>query len=400
MQIPRSQDELRAIVESRAPESLNREYKRSISLTAAHRKELSKDVSSFANSDGGLLIYGVEEEGHVPQRLDGGVSRSDVTRETIEQLLLANISPRVDGILISQIDGESGQSYFAIQVAQSHRAPHQDRITNKYYKRHNFVAVPMEDYELADLRGRSRLAAPLVTFDVETRHGTLFLFRISNKGELPAEAVSFDFAPQLTWLDAEGPPAIVKNGISHLPPGREYVVFYYPIPAALAADNKVCTDFTVTISYFHPTAKSRLSEVYPISLRDYLGTWPSYAPIEELGKVIEKGLGEVASELKAINRHLGEISASTTATGLRLSVSTLQALSLLAKGHDPIGKLDPQGQDGAVFQEVLGLPLDLSWRIARHFWRTRSLRGLTEVPGVSEDVIGAVRLRFSVEDEI
>jgi len=127
---------------------------------------------------------------------------------------------------------------------------------------------------------------------------------IENKGAVAAESVEFEFSPALTWLDADGPPALIQNGIEHLPPGRQYVVFYQPIPSALAADSKVCTEFTVTISYYHPTAKSRLSEVFPINLRDYLGTWAPYAPIEELGKVVEKGLKEIATELKAINRHL------------------------------------------------------------------------------------------------
>ena len=399
MNAPNSVADLQALVDSKAPESLHLEYKRSAALAASNRRELSKDVSAFANSDGGLLIYGIEEEEHNPVRLDDGVSREDISRETIEQLLIANIAPRVDGIEIRPIDKDATRSYFAIRVPKSHRSPHQDRTTNKYYKRHNFLSVAMEDYELADLRGRARLAAPLVTFDVETRHGTLFLFTIANKGEVAADGVSFEFCPTLTWLEPDGPPAIIRNGIDHLAPGREYVVFYYPIPAALAIDSKVCTEFTVTISYYHPTAKSRLSEVYPINLRDYLGTWAPYSPIEELGKVLEKGLKEVAEELKSIGRHLEGMSSATTSSGLRLSVSTLRALALLGKGADPIAKISPEGQDGALFQEVLGVPLDVAWRISRHFWRSRSIEGIDAIPGVTPELVAAVRAHFEVVDE-
>jgi len=41
--------------------------------TERNKNEISKDVSAFANSDGGTIIYGIEEEGHLPKRIDGGV---------------------------------------------------------------------------------------------------------------------------------------------------------------------------------------------------------------------------------------------------------------------------------------------------------------------------------------
>jgi hypothetical protein len=177
------------------------------------------------------------------------------------------------------------------------------------------------------------------------------------------------------------------------------VVFYNAIPAALGADSHVCTEFAVTVSYYHPLAKSRLSEVYPINLRDYLGTWPPYSPIEELSKTLEQGLKEVVKEIKSINERLDRLGSATTASGLHLSVSTLRAFNLLRQGLDPITKTSPEGRDAAFFQEVLGVPLDVGWRLARHFWRSTSVVGLLELPGVTPDLVEKLKTYFLVEGD-
>jgi hypothetical protein len=399
MDIPTTVADLKGMIERQVQESLHVDYKASKALALPARHEVSKDVSAFANSDGGLLVYRVLEQAHLPVDLDDGIANSTVSREAIEQMIVANVAPRIDGVEIRQIARDELSSYYSVSIPKSHRAPHQDRHTNKYYKRHNFISVPMEAYELADLRARSRLAAPLVAFDVETRHGVLFLFRISNKGELPAERVLFEFTPPLTWERAGDQPAIIRDGIEHLPPGREYVVFYHPIPETLATGSAVCTEFSVTVSYYHPLTKSRLSDTYPINLRDFLGTWPPYSPLEDLSKKVEEGLKEIAGQLKSTNERLDCLTAGVTATGLQLSVSTLRALNQLRLGLDPISKTTPQGREGPYFQEVLGVPVDVGWKIARHFWRSTSVKGLLDVPGITSDVVEKLRLYFLVDTD-
>ncbi len=58
-------------------ENLGLDYKRADSLgkTDGKRAEITKDVSSFANSSGGVVIYGVAEfndeaRRHLPERLE------------------------------------------------------------------------------------------------------------------------------------------------------------------------------------------------------------------------------------------------------------------------------------------------------------------------------------------
>jgi predicted HTH transcriptional regulator len=78
-------------------ESLTLDYKQSPALDKgnAERNNLSKDVSAFANSDGGKLIYGMIEDRHVPTAIDAGVDRTQITKEWLESVVKSNIHPTV-----------------------------------------------------------------------------------------------------------------------------------------------------------------------------------------------------------------------------------------------------------------------------------------------------------------
>jgi predicted HTH transcriptional regulator len=78
---------------------------------------LAKDASAFANADGGLLIYGVVEKGHIPVSVDAGVPAQERTREQIESVLLSTITPRI-GVEIVQIPITPERSAFAVSVSR------------------------------------------------------------------------------------------------------------------------------------------------------------------------------------------------------------------------------------------------------------------------------------------
>jgi predicted HTH transcriptional regulator len=73
MIFPKSIPQLDALVKNRVPENIHLEYKASAALSKAAKPEMAKDASAFANSDGGVLVYGIaEDQNHDPDRLDGG----------------------------------------------------------------------------------------------------------------------------------------------------------------------------------------------------------------------------------------------------------------------------------------------------------------------------------------
>ena len=152
------ESDLASLIQNQTKESIGLDYKRSESLQNTDRKkaELSKDVSAFANSAGGALVYGIEEDGYIPTGFDGGCDPAVTTKEWIEQIVNSTIHPRIDGVLINQVDLATvspGKVAYVIEIPQSARGPHQ-AADKRYYKRFNFESVPMEDYEIKDVMRR------------------------------------------------------------------------------------------------------------------------------------------------------------------------------------------------------------------------------------------------------
>ncbi len=154
-------DLLRLVAEA-VEENLHLDFKASPSLAkgSKERNELSKDVSAFANSAGGTLLYGVVEDRttHTAASIDAGYDPANITKEWIEQVIDTNLSPRIEGLIITPIPLVTinpGRVAYSIEIPASDRAPHMAN-DNRYYLRQNFQSVPMEDYQVRDILGRRR----------------------------------------------------------------------------------------------------------------------------------------------------------------------------------------------------------------------------------------------------
>lgn len=76
---------LQSIIDNEIEESIHIDFKRSESLskTDLAKKEISKDISAFANSDGGIIIYGIEEINHKASNfsfVDGNIFHKRMVR--------------------------------------------------------------------------------------------------------------------------------------------------------------------------------------------------------------------------------------------------------------------------------------------------------------------------------
>src|SRR5690606_6095200 len=115
------------------------------------KKEISKDISAFANSDGGIIFYGLDEKNHVASNvsfIDGNI----FTKEWIENIVLSTIQPRIDDLKIIPIRFEDDilKSVYVVKIPKSNNSPHMNG-DKKYYRRFNFQSVPMEEYEVKNL---------------------------------------------------------------------------------------------------------------------------------------------------------------------------------------------------------------------------------------------------------
>jgi hypothetical protein len=153
--------DLLALIAGEVEESLQLEYKGCKSLVDPQkspddiRNELSKDVSSFANSEGGTIVYGVTEQAHKPKELDTGFDPAVTKKEWLEDVIHGRVHPKIESLSIGSIPlsgSRNGKVAYVVGVPQSTTA-HQAG-DKKYYKRYNFKAEPMEDYEVRDVMNR------------------------------------------------------------------------------------------------------------------------------------------------------------------------------------------------------------------------------------------------------
>src|SRR5690349_21370441 len=94
--------EVEALVQNKEPESITLDYKGDFTRSLDNaKKELAKDVSAFANSQGGTLILGVaeDEKTRIPRwPIDGipvVVNGREKTIDWLAQVLNQNIAQRV-----------------------------------------------------------------------------------------------------------------------------------------------------------------------------------------------------------------------------------------------------------------------------------------------------------------
>jgi Putative DNA-binding domain len=156
------EDLLRMISEGEQ-KSIGLDYKACDSLqnTDGKKTEISKDVSAFSNSAGGVIIYGMKEIDHVATELDAGFDPGLITKEWLEDVIQGRIHPRIQGLHINPIQlttRSHGKVAYAVTIPQSNTA-HQAH-DKRYYKRFNFKSEPMEDHEIRDVM--SRLKFPLL----------------------------------------------------------------------------------------------------------------------------------------------------------------------------------------------------------------------------------------------
>jgi hypothetical protein len=225
--------DLQRYIDDGVEESLNLDYKAAGSLakTEGKKAEITKDVSAFANSDGGVLIYGIAEftvvgKEHLPEKLDP-VNRREFSKEWLEQII-NNIRPRLDGVVITAVQLRSGPDdvAYVVEVPQSTTA-HQ-ATDKRYYKRFNFMSVMMEDYEIRDVMARLQhpkigLRLVLREFDRSHRHpnGTLIqrfkVFKLGitahNSGPVYANYVSIDVTVPTIYLSPSSPEVLASRGL-------------------------------------------------------------------------------------------------------------------------------------------------------------------------------------------
>lgn len=149
---------VRNLIDTREPESIRLDYKEKLNLDKdSDRKELAKDVSSFANEQGGMVLYGVPEarEDDLPRpkplaecgmELDAGLPGR------VEDILLSTLQPPFHALTIRVVDIEElrPKQLLLVYHPESYWKPHmvEGYSDRRYYRRGEFRAVKMTEREV------------------------------------------------------------------------------------------------------------------------------------------------------------------------------------------------------------------------------------------------------------
>ena len=168
-------DSLQALIANSVSESKTIEYKRAMPGKAdSDVVPLIAAVSSFANTDGGDLLIGVEENKGVPVKLPGlEIEDLDKEKLRIENMLLNGVDPRLPPVVIHAIKTEEDRYVLIIRVPHSWTAPHRVINNKNFYVRNSSGKQALDVGELRIAFTRSEAIADRIRAFRTERMGRL-----------------------------------------------------------------------------------------------------------------------------------------------------------------------------------------------------------------------------------
>lgn len=188
-------------------EHLHLDFKLIASPDLSHaddKKNLAKALAAFANSDGGIVVWGVNarKDADKVDRAQSIVPIPNVARfvSRLNELTATSVTPLVDGVRHCAVvtDGDAGCAISLIPSSDA--GPHMAKASeDRYYKRSGDSFRRMEHFDVADMFGRRR--RPVLSFATSivggssisgggpTRYNGQVIFGVRNTGRTLAKSI-------------------------------------------------------------------------------------------------------------------------------------------------------------------------------------------------------------------
>jgi Putative DNA-binding domain len=138
--------DVQSLVDTQQQEGYQLDYKVDIALPlkGEDKKEFLRDVTSFANTYGGYLILGVEENKGVPTGNIPGlaIDNFDRFKRDIETIIRDSIEPRLFAHTIREFKLDSGRYLIVLHIPRSWNPPHRG-LGDQFYNRHSAGKSPL-----------------------------------------------------------------------------------------------------------------------------------------------------------------------------------------------------------------------------------------------------------------
>jgi len=133
-----SLEDIERLIRDRVEEGPTLDYKSDL----GSNKDIAKDISAFANTLGGILVYGVSDVDRIPTGFTW-------------------LSPQLRELIVNRFPpGEMSEFVIVVQIPASPEVLHM--ADYRYYKRQGSESVPMEDYEVKTAMFRKGLKSGLL----------------------------------------------------------------------------------------------------------------------------------------------------------------------------------------------------------------------------------------------
>lgn len=140
------------LMENEVRESIVLDYKRDLpGKSDEDKKEFLRDVTAFANAEGGDIIFGMAEEDGVANDLVGLEANGlDAEMLRLNNLLRDCVDPRIHGLNMKPIAMENGRQVLHIRIPKSLEAPHLVQLGNhkQFWMRNPSGKHPMSSSEV------------------------------------------------------------------------------------------------------------------------------------------------------------------------------------------------------------------------------------------------------------
>ena len=151
-----------AFINERRQETLHLEFKvleNDDKLPRNDRRTFAQALSGFANSEGGIVVWGViakdDEDGVDAARAKKPITNVHRLHSRFQSLTPEATSPIIDGVLHKPLSHRDGSGFLITYVPASESAPHMAKFgDDRYYKRSGDSFRKMEHFDLEDMFGR------------------------------------------------------------------------------------------------------------------------------------------------------------------------------------------------------------------------------------------------------
>ena len=183
-------EDIKYLVENQVPEGISLDYKmKNYEPTPGGKKELLKDVTAFANSSGGDLIIGIEDDKYNQAKTLVGIESDNIAIDVnrIEQVIYNGIEPKLDTVKVRYIP-YAKKYIIIIRIEASPLFPHMVSFqkTNKFYIRKSDKNILLDAYELRNIF----LKSENITQNIKNQNKKIITKVFSNETILPINIIS------------------------------------------------------------------------------------------------------------------------------------------------------------------------------------------------------------------